>query len=229
MTARAMILAAGRGLRMRPLTDVTPKPLLFAGGKPLVVHQIEALARAGFDTIAINAAWLAERLIDALGDGAAFGVRLLWSREPEPLEVAGGIAHALPLLRRGPVAIVSGDVWTRYDYRLLAQRIDAMERDGAGPRAHLVMVPNPRWHAVGDFALDEGRVRLAGAPRLTYASFGVFDRALFAGIARGTKAPLLPGLRQWIEADLVSGERFDGAWVNAGTPAELHRLDRMLS
>lgn len=226
---RAMILAAGRGHRMRPLTDRVPKPLLTAGGRPLIVHQIEALARAGFDAIVINVGWLGERLVDALGDGSRFGVRIVWSREAEPLEVAGGIANALPLLHDGPIAIVSGDVWTRYDCRLLAARMAEMERNPAGPRVHLVMVPNPPWHVGGDFALDDDRVILAGAARLTYGNIGIFDRALFAGIAAGTKAALLPFLRDWIDRGIVSGERYDGPWVNAGTPADLHALDSLLS
>jgi MurNAc alpha-1-phosphate uridylyltransferase len=151
--ATAMILAAGRGERMRPLTDTCPKPLLPLGGKPLIVHQIEALARAGHRDIAINAAHLADRLIAALGDGAAFGVRLAWSREPEPLETAGGIATALPLLAAGPVLIVSGDIRTAYDYAALAPTIAAMRASPAAPRVHLVMVPNPPYHPRGDFAL----------------------------------------------------------------------------
>jgi N-acetyl-alpha-D-muramate 1-phosphate uridylyltransferase len=152
-SATAMILAAGRGERMRPLTDTCPKPLLPAGGKPLVVHQIEALARAGHRDIAINAAHLADQLVAALGDGAAFGVRLHWSHEPEPLETAGGIATAFPLLAAGPVLIVSGDIWTAYDYAALAPAIAAMRADPAAPRVHLVMVPNPPYHPRGDFAL----------------------------------------------------------------------------
>ena len=151
--ATAMILAAGRGERMRPLTDTCPKPLLPLGGKPLIVHQIEALARAGHRDLAINAAHLADRLIGALGDGAALGVRIQWSREPEPLETAGGIATALPLLAAGPVLIVSGDIWTAFDYAALAPVIDGMRASPAAPRVHLVMVPNPPYHPRGDFAL----------------------------------------------------------------------------
>ncbi|HEX8738738.1 MAG TPA: nucleotidyltransferase family protein [Casimicrobiaceae bacterium] len=224
-----MILAAGRGERMRPLTDATPKPLLPVGGKPLIVHQIEALARAGFDSIAINVAWLGERIVDALGDGARWGVRIAWSREAEPLEVAGGIAHALPLMRPGPILIVSGDVWTHYDYRTLAARIAVMESPDARTRAHLVMVPNPAWHANGDFALDGERIDLDGAARCTYGNIGIYDSALFAGLVRESKAPLLPYLRDWIGRGLVSGERYDGPWVNAGTPADLDALDARLS
>ncbi len=148
-----MILAAGRGERMRPLSDATPKPLLEAGGKPLIVWQIEALARAGFRDIVVNAAHLAGRLVAALGDGASFGVTLRWSLEPEALEAAGGIATALPLLPHGPVLVVSGDIWTEFDYATLVAARDAMATDPHTPRAHLVMVPNPPYHRAGDFVL----------------------------------------------------------------------------
>jgi MurNAc alpha-1-phosphate uridylyltransferase len=222
--ARAMILAAGRGERMRPLTDVTPKPLLEAGGKPLVVWQIEALARAGFRDIAINAAHLADRLIDALGDGDAYGVRLHWSREAEPLETAGGVATASELLAPGPVLIVSADIYTRFDYASLAPRIAAM-REARAPRVHLVMVANPAYHPRGDFALDGERVtdddRKA---RLTFGNIGVYDSALFRELPRGVKLKMLPLYRDWIRAGLVSGERYDGAWFNVGTPADLAAL-----
>ena len=144
--AGAMILAAGRGVRMRPLSDTTPKTLLAVGGKPLIVWQIEALARAGFRDIVINASWLAPQLVATLGDGEAFGVHIRWSLEAEPLETAGGIVTALPLLPRGPVLIVSGDIWTRFDYATLAHRLTTMARNLAPPRVHLVMVPNPPFH-----------------------------------------------------------------------------------
>ncbi len=138
-----MILAAGRGERMRPLSDRTPKPLLEAGGKPLIVWQIEALARAGLSRIVINAAHLAGDLVDRLGDGRALGVSLAWSLEPEALETAGGIATALPLLPSGPAVIVSADVWSAFDYATLLPRAAAMAADAGAPRLHLVMVPNP--------------------------------------------------------------------------------------
>ena len=227
--AGAMILAAGRGLRMRPLSDATPKPLLFAGGKPLIAWQIEALARAGFRDIVINAAWLASQLVDALGNGDAFGVRIRWSLEPEPLETAGGIVAALPLLPPGPALIVSGDIWTGFDYAELAARAEAMARDPAPPRVHLVMVPNPPFHAEGDFALENGRIALDGADRLTFGNIGLYDLALFSELPRGTKLKLLPLYRDWIGRGWVSGERFDGPWANIGTPAELALLDQELS
>jgi MurNAc alpha-1-phosphate uridylyltransferase len=223
-----MILAAGRGERMRPLTNVTPKPLLEAGGKPLVAWQIEALARAGFRDIAINAAHLADRLIAALGDGDAYGVRLHWSREPEPLETAGGVATASGLLAAGPVLIVSADIWTRFDYASLAPRIAAM-RDGSAARVHLVMVPNPPYHVHGDFALDGERVVDDHEPRLTFGNIGVYDSALFRELPRGVKLKMLPLYREWIRLGHVSGERFDGAWANVGTPADLAALRTALA
>lgn len=226
--ATAMILAAGRGERMRPLSDARPKPLLEAGGKPLIVWQIEALARAGFDRLVINVAHLGTQLVDALGDGAQLGVTIAWSVEPEPLETAGGIATAMPLLPDGPVAIVSGDIWTRYDYAPLRARRDAMARAGDGPRVHLVMVPNPPYHAEGDFALVDGRIEREGEPRLTFGNIGLYDSALFRELPRGVKLKLLPLYHEWIARGLVFGERFDGPWANVGTPHELAALDLRL-
>ena len=214
---------------MRPLTDATPKTLLVAGGRPLISWQIEALARAGFRDIVINAAWLAPQLVAALGDGDAFGVRIRWSIENEPLETAGGIATALPLLPPGPALIVSGDIWTHFDYATLAARADAMARNLSPPRVHLVMVPNPPFHPDGDFVLDDGRIALDGAGKMTFGNIGLYDTALFRELPRGVKLKLLPLFRDWIARGWVSGERFDGRWANVGTPAELAVLDRSLA
>ncbi len=214
---------------MRPLSDATPKTLLLAGGRPLIAWQIEALARAGFRDIVINAAWLAPQLVAALGDGDAFGVRIRWSIENEPLETAGGIATALPLLPPGPALIVSGDIWTHFDYATLAARADAMARNPSPPRAHLVMVPNPPFHPEGDFVLDGGRIALDGAGKMTFGNIGLYDTALFRELPRGVKLKLLPLFRDWIARGWVSGERFDGPWANVGTPAELAVLDRSLA
>ena len=224
----AMILAAGRGERMRPLTDTTPKPLLVAGGKPLIVWQIESLARAGFRDIVINAAHLGDLLVDALGDGARYGVRIRWSREPEPLEPAGGIATAMPLCPEGPLLVVTGDVYTRFEYASLRSRADAMALDEVSPRAHLVMVPNPPYHPNGDFALDGGRIRWDGPSRVTFGSIAVYDTALFRELPRMAKLKLLPLLHDWISRGLVSGELYRGPWANVGTPDELARLNGML-
>lgn len=227
--ATAMILAAGRGQRMRPLSDGTPKPLLCAGGKPLIVWQIEALAHAGFRDIVINVAHGADRLTDALRNGDRFGVRIEWSREASPLETAGGIATASPLLAPGPVLIVSGDIWTRFDYASLRARIDAL-RDAATPqRVHLVMVPNPPYHPAGDFALDGDRVLLDGRGRLTFGNIGVYDTALFRELPRGVKLKMLPLYHDWIARGLASGERYDGPWANVGTPSDLAALDAALA
>jgi MurNAc alpha-1-phosphate uridylyltransferase len=224
-----MILAAGRGERMRPLSDTTPKPLLQVGGKPLIVRQIEALVRAGFTDIVINAAHCADALVEALGDGTRWQARIRWSREAEPLETAGGIATAWPLLAAGPVLIVSGDIWTRFDYGSLHARIDRMARQTDGPRVHLVMVPNPVYHPRGDFALAGDTIQLDGEPRLTFGNIGVYDSALFGDLTRGVKLKMLPLYHRWIGARIVSGERYDGPWANVGTPADLAALDASLA
>lgn len=225
-----MILAAGRGERMRTLSDAVPKPLLRVGGKPLIVWQIEALVRAGLPDIVVNASHLAAQLADALGDGAAFGARLAWSREHEPLEVAGGIATALPMLPPGPAIVVSGDVWSTFDIATLVARARAMARDAGAPRAHLVMVPNPPYHPDGDFVLDGHTLAAAGSgPALTFGNIAVYDTALFAGVARNVKRKMLPLFNSWIAQRIVSGERFDGRWANVGTPADLAALDAHLA
>ncbi len=226
--AGAMILAAGRGERMRPLTDTTPKPLLEVGGKPLVAWQIEALARAGFRDIAINVSHGADRLVAALGDGNAHGVRIAWSRGAQPLGTAGGIVTASPLLAPGAALIVSGDIWTRFDYASLHGHVQAIDANRAASRVHLVMVPNPPYHAAGDFVLRDGRVGLTGGERLTFGNIGVYDTALFRELPSGVKLKMLPLYHDWIARGLVSGERYDGPWANVGTPADLAELDRQL-
>jgi len=223
-----MILAAGRGERMRPLTDAAPKPLLAVGGKPLIVWQIEALARAGFHDLVINGAHLSSQLVAALGDGAAFDVRIRWSLEAEPLEPAGGIATAMPLIPEGPFLVVSGDVWTRFDYSTLRTRADTMALDEAAPRAHLVMVPNPPYHLRGDFALEGSRVHWDGPLRLTFGNIALYDSALLRELPRNVKLKLLPLLHDWIARGLVSGEHYRGPWANVGTPDDLAGLDKQL-
>lgn len=228
----AMIFAAGRGERMRPLTDTRPKPLLEAGGKPLIVWQIEALARAGIDTIVINHAWLGEQIEAALGDGSRWGVRLAYSAEGEALETAGGIAQALPLLERdgqpAVFAAVAGDVFCAFDYRTLAARAAHMATLEA-PAMHLVMVPNPPFHPAGDFVLlDDGRLSLAGTPRVTFGSIGLYDTRMFRDIVPGTHRALAPYFKATIEAGRASGELYEGIWENVGTPAQLGELDARL-
>ncbi|AKM30067.1 mannose-1-phosphate guanylyltransferase [Pandoraea faecigallinarum] len=229
---KAMIFAAGRGERMRPLTDTTPKPLLCVGGKPLVVWQIEALARAGFTDIVVNHAWLGAQIEATLGDGRAFGVRLAYSAEAEALETAGGIAKARALLEgNGNVFLaVSGDIFTTFDYASLgaqATRLAALTEPGM----HLVMVPNPGFHPKGDFALDaSGRLYArdtapSTAEPLTFGNIALYDLRLFDGIAPGTRMALTPLYQRSVAAGRASGERFDGVWENIGTPAQLAALD----
>jgi N-acetyl-alpha-D-muramate 1-phosphate uridylyltransferase len=225
----AMILAAGRGERMRPLSDQTPKPLLRVGGKPLIVWQIEALARAGFRDLVVNASHHANQLVDFLSDGNAWGVQIKWSIEATPLETAGGVATALPLLPPGPALIVSGDIWTTFDYSTLIARAEAMARDPHAPRVHLVMVPNPPYHLEGDFALRDGMLRAEGDAKLVYGNIGLHDTALFRELPRGVPLRLLPLWHDWMASGLVSGECFEGPWANVGTPSDLAALDAQLS
>ncbi|OMG73447.1 N-acetylmuramate alpha-1-phosphate uridylyltransferase MurU [Burkholderia ubonensis] len=228
----AMIFAAGRGERMRPLTDTCPKPLLEAGGKPLIVWQIERLAQAGIESIVINHAWLGAQIEAALGDGSRWGVRLAYSAEGDALETAGGIAQALPLLERDgrPTVFVAvaGDVFCEFDYRTLAAPAARMAALDA-PAMHLVMVPNPPFHPSGDFALgDDGRLSLDGAARVTFGSIGLYDTRMFHDLAPGTRRALTPYFRATIEAGRASGELYEGIWENVGTPAQLGELDARL-
>ena len=212
-----MVLAAGRGERLRPLTDDTPKPLLVVRGKPLIVWHLEALARAGVREAVINVSWRGAQLRSALGDGRQFGLRIQYSDESAlALEVGGGICNALPLLGPGPFLVVNGDTFTDIDFARLH----------IGPRAlaHLVLVPNPGHHPQGDFALRAGAVELTGAPRLTYAGIGVYRPELFAGCSPG-RFPLLPLLQAAIAQRRLSGERYDGAWTDVGTAARLAALN----
>lgn len=228
---KAMILAAGLGERMRPLTDHTPKPLLRAGGKPLIQWQIERLRAAGFTDLVINHAHLGARLEAALGDGSALGVRIAWSREPEPLETAGGIATALSLLGDAPFLVSNGDVYAEYDYARLIPVLNAMAAD---PQrlAHLVLVDNPPHHPQGDFALEQGRAAdppTHAAGRYTFSGIGCYRPQLFAGIVPMNKARLAPLLRAAMARGQVGGEHFSGSWEDVGTPQRLADLDRELS
>ena len=227
-----MILAAGRGERMRPLTDHTPKPLLVVGGKPLIVWHIERLHAAGYTHIVINHAHLGQQIEAALGNGAAFGVSIEYSREGSALETAGGIATALPLIDAEVFTVVNGDIYCEYDFSRLAE---PMARLTAGHnQAHLVLIDNPPHHPQGDFVLEGGRVTNAGIPltphpaRFTFSGIGVYHRALFAHTPAGEKAPLAPLLRLAIDAGRVSGEHYAGRWEDVGTPARLAALDEEL-
>lgn len=228
----AMIFAAGRGERMRPLTDTRPKPLLDAGGKPLIVWQIERLAQAGVTKIVVNHAWLGEQIEAHLGDGARYGVRLVYSAESEALETAGGIAKALRLLESDGAptvfAAVSGDIFCEYDYARLREPAARMA-GSAQPLMHLVMVPNPAFHPRGDFSLDgAGRLSLDGAARHTFGNIGVYDTRMFRALAPGERRALTPYYRETIAAGLATGELYEGRWENVGTPDQLRALDAEL-
>jgi len=218
-----MILAAGRGERMRPLTDHTPKPLLAVGGKPLIVWHIERLACAGITDLVINHAHLGAQIEAALGDGSTYGVRIRYSPErPAALETAGGIAHALHLLGDKPFLVVNGDIYCDYDFAHLPAHAAAL--DARQDAAHLVLINNPPHHPNGDFGLQHGRVT-EGAPGLTFSGIGIYRPALFAAIPHGTKAALAPLLRGQIALGKVSGEHHTGLWVDVGTPQRLEQLD----
>jgi MurNAc alpha-1-phosphate uridylyltransferase len=217
-----MMLAAGRGERLRPLTDRIPKPLVEVAGKPLVAWHLERLAAAGFTDVVMNVSHLAEAIVERLGDGRRFGVRVGSSREAEPLETAGGIAQALPLLGSGPFLLVNSDVYCEVDFAAL----------GAAPLgtrlAHLVLVPNPPHRAQGDFSLAEGRVGNRGEPRYTYSGVAVLSPQLVAPVRAGDKVPLAPLLREAAGRERISGELYRGLWQDVGTIERLRELESIL-
>lgn len=217
---KAMILAAGRGERMRPLTDHTPKPLLKVGSKPLIVWHIERLCAAGFKDIVVNHAHLGEQIETALGDGGEWGVRIQYSPEKNALETAGGIANAMPMLGNTPFLVVNGDVFTDIDFGALKLTAPNL--------AHLVMVDNPPQHAAGDFCLFDGKLNSDSADKLTFSGVGIYDPALFTGIVRGAPAKLAPLLRAAMAQGLVTGTHHHGAWHDVGTPERLQALDSQL-
>ncbi|WP_276965652.1 N-acetylmuramate alpha-1-phosphate uridylyltransferase MurU [Metallibacterium scheffleri] len=230
---RALILAAGRGARMRPLSDTTPKPLLPLAGKPLIAYHLERLAAAGVRYVVINTARLGEQFPEALGDGARWGLRIRYSYEGEtPLETGGGMLRALALLGSAdPFIAVSADLYTDYDFATLPAEPAGL--------AHLVMVDNPPYHAGGDFTLRDGLLHEDGAPRLTYANIGVYRPQLFEhwrqvlGDAPGAEATppvfkLAPLLRHAMRKGQISGEHYTGDWHNLGTPQELAALETQL-
>ncbi|MFW7348969.1 MULTISPECIES: N-acetylmuramate alpha-1-phosphate uridylyltransferase MurU [unclassified Pigmentiphaga] len=223
---RAMILAAGRGERMRPLTDTTPKPLLPAGGKPLIVWHIERLARAGLRDIVVNHAWLGARIEEALGDGSRWGVRVRHSAEATALETAGGIRQALPLLGDEPFLVINGDIWTDWDPALAQAAAGDLSRQDR--LAWLVLVDNPAHHPTGDFHLASCGLVRDGDPRLTFAGIGVYQPALFAGLPAGEPARLAPLLRAAMARGQVGGMHHRGRWTDVGTPQRLADLDASL-
>jgi N-acetyl-alpha-D-muramate 1-phosphate uridylyltransferase len=219
---KAMILAAGRGERMRPLTDHTPKPLLEAGGKSLIVWHVERLATAGFRELVINHAHLGERIEEALGNGSRFGVSIEYSSEGDALETAGGIANALHLLGAAPFLVVNGDIFTNYEFARLTHGLDD------GLMAWLVLVDNPEHNGKGDFSLRGDRVVEQGRQMLTFSGIGVYRPDLFAAIAPGSKARLAPILREAMRSGKVGGEYYSGCWLDVGTPQRLAELDATL-
>ena len=220
---KTMLLAAGRGERLRPLTDRIPKALVEVAGKPLIIWHLERLAACGVREAVINVSHLAERIVERLGDGRRFGLSIRYSREAEPLETAGGIAHALALLGRQPFLLVNADIYCQVDFGPLLQH-------SLGERlAHLVLVPNPAHRAQGDFSLERGRIGNVGSPRYTYAGVAVMSPELVASIVPGEKAPLAPFLRDAADRGRISGQLYDGLWQDVGTAERLAELNATLA
>lgn len=221
---KAMILAAGKGERLRPLTLHTPKPLVRADGIPLIEYQLQALRRAGFDQLVINHAWLGQQIEDYLGDGSQFGVSIRYSPEGEPLETGGGIFRALPLLGDAPFVIANGDIWTDFDYTDLHGALADSDL------VHLVLVDNPGHHTRGDFCLRDGRVDdyREGEPSLTYSGIAVLHPALFDGCEPGA-FKLAPLLRKAMQSGRVSGVHHRGRWIDVGTHERLAEVERQLA
>lgn len=218
---KAMILAAGKGERLRPLTLHTPKPLVRAGGVPLIEYHLRALRSAGFEDVVINHAWLGQQIEDYLGDGKQLGLNIRYSPEGEPLETGGGIFRALPLLGEEPFLVVNGDIWTDFDFTVLRAPISGV--------AHLLLVDNPEHHPGGDFALVAGQVRDdATLPRLTYSGIAVLHPQLFAGCVEGA-FKLAPLLREAMAKGQVTGEHFTGRWVDVGTHERLAEVERLIA
>lgn len=214
-----MILAAGRGERMRPLTDSRPKPLLEVRGRALIDHQLLALAAAGYSRAVINVHYLGDKLIAHVGDGARYGIEVVFSREETLLGTAGGIRHALPLLGDAAFAVTNADIYTDYDYG----RLPADPGDGRG---HLVMVDNPAWHAEGDFGMDAHGILTHGPQRLTYGCISVYSAALFADDTAGAQ-PMRDIFERAIQRRQLTGEHFRGLWHNVGTPEQLAALNQV--
>jgi N-acetyl-alpha-D-muramate 1-phosphate uridylyltransferase len=235
-----MILAAGRGERMRPLTDTVPKPLLRAGSRALIEYHLEKLARAGFAEVIINHAHLGYMIETTLGNGERYGIPIRYSPEPEALETAGGIAQALRLLEDGipedregqPFLTVNADIYCEFDFLALLPVLKRMQARPEGDLAYLVLVDNPSHHPAGDFVLDAGRVALRsgeGGERLTFSGIGIYYPTFFREVAPGSIAKLAPLLQEGIAAGKVGGEHYRGSWVDVGTPERLRSLDLQLN
>ena len=238
---KAMILAAGRGERMRPLTDHTPKPLLKVGGKPLIVWHLERLAQAGFKEIVINHAHLGEQIEQALGNGSKWGLSIQYSPEKVALETAGGIANALPLLGTEPFLVVNGDTFIEIDFKstkvdFIGIALQAIIHEDAGhpiKLVHLVLVDNPPQHPNGDFAIEfksqsEGMLKNEGAQMLTFSGVGVYHPDLFSEVIVGQPAKLAPLLRKAIDNNAATAQYYQGVWHDIGTPERLKNLDESL-
>ena len=229
---RAMILAAGRGERMRPLTDTIPKPLLQAGEYRLIEYQIHGLVQAGFKHIVINHAYLGAMIEEVLGNGSRYDAEIIYSPEQVVLETAGGIANALPLLtddhRERPILVVNADIYCEYDYATLLPVLQDMYTNCSNRLAHLVLVDNPQHHAAGDFALEQDRVARCADNCLTFSGIGVYHPLLFREVAPKTPAKLAPLLHAGIDNKCVTGEYYPGVWFDIGTPDRLEQLDKKL-
>ena len=233
---KAMILAAGRGERMRPLTDALPKPLLRAGSRSLIEYHLEKLARAGFAEVVINHAHLGHMIEAALGNGQRYDIAIRYSPEPAALETAGGIAQALRLLKDGipddgkgqPFLTVNADIYCELDFSALLPVLSRMQANPTGDLAHLVLVDNPSHHSGGDFVLDAGRVAPSGHERLTFSGIGIYQPEFFREVVPGSVAKLAPLLQKGIAAGRISGEHYRGIWVDVGIPERLRLLDLQL-
>jgi len=218
---KAMILAAGRGERMRPLTDITPKPLLQAGPQRLIEYHLTNLARAGFKDVIINVAWLGQQIIDAIGNGEKYNLNISYSNEgDQALETGGGIYNALTLLGDDAFLVLNGDVWTDYPFEKL--REFKLE-----DKAHLVLVENPEHNPQGDFAISDGRLLNNAAVKYTFSGIGIYAKEFFTTSSNG-KYPLAPMIRDYIDANQISGEVYQGQWIDIGTPQRLESLNKCL-
>ena len=229
----AMILAAGRGARMRPLTDHTPKPLLPLGGKPLIGWHLERLAQAGITDIVINHAWLGQQIEDQLGDGSGYEVQIQYSAENSALETAAGIKNALPLLKGSPFLVISADVWTDWNATLAFYMAERLRTENA--LAHLLLVPNPEHNSTGDFSFDtrSGRVQnkptTTNANAYTYSGIGVFSAEFFTEVSASIPTPLRDPLQTAIKAEKVLGSLYQGVWADIGTPERLQQIEQSLA
>jgi len=215
---KAMILAAGRGERMRPLTDTTPKPLLMAGKFRLIEYHLFNLAKAGFQDVVINVAWLGQQIIDTIGNGEKYNLNIMYSNEgDQALETGGGIFNALPLLGEQPFLVINGDVWTDYP-------LEKLLNYPLNDKAHLVLVNNPEFNPEGDFSISDGRLVGDSESKFTFSGIGVYSSAFFNTGEKG-KYPLAPMIRKFIAKDNVSGELYTGKWMDIGT---VERLDELI-